>query len=134
MPSQDACTSGTYRVLTVASFQRLMMEALIPAPADCEMRSLTKLLKALRIAPIEIHRQLCQVYGHTRLDGPDISCRISAGGCLFIIHPISRTSRPVIFIILYLKKFLFGQRQRFQNTREAEMSVTQWFQSQAADF
>ena len=32
-----------------------------------------------------------------------------------------------------LKKLLSGQRQRFHNDREAEMSVTQWFQSQAAD-
>ena len=34
----------------------------------------------------------------------------------------------------HLKKFLSGQRQHFQNDREAEMSVTQWFQSQVADF
>ena len=35
---------------------------------------------------------------------------------------------------LHVKKVLSGQRERFQNDREAEMSVTQWFQSQAADF
>jgi hypothetical protein len=29
---------------------------------------------------------------------------------------------------------LSGQHQRFENDREAEMVVTQWFQSQAADF
>ena len=33
-----------------------------------------------------------------------------------------------------IKKFLSGQRQRFQNDREKKMSVTQWLQSQAADF
>ena len=37
MTSYDACNSGTSRVLTVASLQRLKMEALIPAPADCEV-------------------------------------------------------------------------------------------------
>ena len=37
-------------------------------------------------------------------------------------------------LFLHLKKFLSGQRQRFQNDRETEMSVTQWFLSQAADF
>ena len=37
-------------------------------------------------------------------------------------------------LFLHLKKFLSRQRQRFQNDREAEMSVTQWFQSQAVDF
>ena len=36
------------------------MEALIPAPADCEVRSVMKFLNAERIVPIEIHRQLCQ--------------------------------------------------------------------------
>ena len=35
-------------------------------------------------------------------------------------------------LFLHLKKFLFGQH--FQNDRDAEMSVTQWLQSQATDF
>jgi hypothetical protein len=39
------------------------MEALIPVPADCEVRSVIKFLNALSIAPIEIHRQLYRVYG-----------------------------------------------------------------------
>ena len=50
-----ACTSGTSRVLTVASLQQLKMEALIPAPADCEVRSVIKFLNVQSIAPIEIH-------------------------------------------------------------------------------
>ena len=37
----------------------------------------------------------------------------------------------MVHLFLYLKKLLPGQRQRFQNDREAEMSFTQWFQSQA---
>ena len=44
-------------------------------------------------------------------------CRSSAGRCL-IIHPISRTLRPVISIFfLHLKKFLSVQRLRFQIDR-----------------
>ncbi|GFU70086.1 uncharacterized protein TNCV_2752211 [Trichonephila clavipes] len=39
------------------------METLIPSPAACEVRSVIKFLNAQSIAPIEIHRQLCQVYG-----------------------------------------------------------------------
>ena len=104
MTSHDAYTSGTFRVLTVASLQRLKMEALIPASADCEVRSVIKFLNVQSIAPIEIHHQLCQVYGHTRLDSQHISCRSSAGRCLIIIHPITRTSRPVIFIFCYTSK------------------------------
>ena len=34
MMSHGACTSGTSRILTIASLHRLKMEILIPAPAD----------------------------------------------------------------------------------------------------
>ena len=37
-------------------------------------------------------------------------------------------------IFLHLKKFLSKQCEHFQNDREVEMSVTQWFQSQVAQF
>ena len=37
-------------------------------------------------------------------------------------------------LFLHLKKLQSDQRQRFKNDGEAEMSVTQWFQSQAAEF
>ena len=67
MMLHDAYTSGISRVLTVALLQRLKMEALIPASADCEVHSIIKFLNAQSIVPIEIHRQLCQVYDHTRL-------------------------------------------------------------------
>ena len=77
-----ACTSRTSRVLTVASLQLLKMKALILTPADYEMRSIIKFLNA----KIEIHRQQCQIYGHKRLDGQNISCRSSAGRCLIIIR------------------------------------------------
>ena len=60
MTPHDICTSGTSRVLTVTPLQQLKMEALIPAPADSEVRSMIKFLNAESIAPIEIHRQLCQ--------------------------------------------------------------------------
>ena len=87
MKSLDACTSGTSRVLTVVSLQRLKMEALIPPPADREVRPVIKFLNAQSIAPIEIHRQQCQVYRHTRLDGQHITCRSSAVRCLINNHP-----------------------------------------------
>ena len=115
--SHGACTSGTSRALTVASLQRLRMEALIPAPANCEVRSVIKFLNAKIITPIEIQRHLCQVYGRTRLDSHHISCRSSARRCLIIIYSITRTSWSDFHLLLHLKKFLSGQRQRFQNDR-----------------
>ena len=39
------------------------MDALILSPTACEVLSVIKFLNAQGIAPIEIHRQLCQVYG-----------------------------------------------------------------------
>ena len=54
MTSHDACTSRTSQVLTVAPLQRLKMEALIPAPGDCVVLSVIKLLNVQSIAPIEI--------------------------------------------------------------------------------
>jgi hypothetical protein len=48
--SDCACTNGTSCVLTVAALQLLKMEALIPAPADCEVRSVIKFLNAQSIA------------------------------------------------------------------------------------
>ena len=130
--SHDACTSETSRVLTVASLQRLKMEPLIPAPADCEMRSVIKFLNAQSIESIEIHRQLCHVYGHARLDGQHISCRSSAGRCL-IIHLIARTSRPVIFISSYASRNFCPVSVSVFKMKKRPRWVTQWFQSQATN-
>ena len=44
-----------FSVLTVASLLRLKIKALIPAPTDCEVRSVIKFLNAQNIVPIEIH-------------------------------------------------------------------------------
>ena len=52
---------------------------------------------------------------------------------MFSHPPYSPDLEPTDFhLFLDLKKFLSGQR--FQNDREAEMSVTQWFQFRGADF
>ncbi|PNF14616.1 hypothetical protein B7P43_G12124 [Cryptotermes secundus] len=54
---------------------------------------------------------------------------------VFNHQPYSPDLAPSDFhLFLHLKKFLSGERQHFENDREAEMVVTQWFQSQAADF
>ena len=57
MSSNDACTNGTSRVLTVISLQLLKMEDVIPAPADCEIWSVIKFFNAQNIAPIVIRRR-----------------------------------------------------------------------------
>ncbi|KAJ4429991.1 hypothetical protein ANN_22195 [Periplaneta americana] len=56
-------TPDSSRLVPVAWQQWSEMEALIPSPAACEVRSVIKFFNAQSIAPIEIHWQLCQVYG-----------------------------------------------------------------------
>ena len=82
-------------------------------------------------------------YSQSRARSPTFSSlqlRHSSFSNPFFASPTSQTLHLIhlapsdFHLLLYLKKFLSGQRQRFHNDREAEMSVTQWLQSQAADF
>ncbi|KAJ4446891.1 hypothetical protein ANN_13592 [Periplaneta americana] len=50
------------------------MDVPIPAPAACEVRSVIKFLNAQGIAPIEIDRQLCQVYGPNVMSKQMVRC------------------------------------------------------------
>ena len=86
-----------------------------------------RFLNAQSIATVEIHSQLYQVFGHTRLDGQNISSRSSAVWAGVFNHhpPYNPDLAPNDFhLFLHLKKFLTGQRKRFHNDREAEVSVT----------
>ena len=71
------------------------MEALIPAPTDCEVRSVIKFLNAQSIVPIEIHCQLCQVYGHMAQRWTHLLQEFTLQ---------SRTSGPVISILSYTSR------------------------------
>ena len=93
MTSHDACISGTFRILAVASVQRLKLEALIPVSADGELRSVIKFLNVQTIALIEIH--------DTRLVFGEIRCQISVQtkltGVLFVF-----TSAIKANVVLYV--------------------------------
>ena len=71
---------------------------------------------------------------HDSTDGQYISCRNSAGRCLIIIHLIAQTSRPVIFIFSYTSRNSFPINSSLFRMIEGMRWVSQWFQSQAADF
>ena len=103
MTSHDEFTSGISRVLTVSSLQRLKLEALIPAPADFKVRSVIKLLKNKRRGKLSADTVLQDNARPHTVRRHHISCRSSAGRCL-IIHPIVRTSRPVISIFSYTSR------------------------------
>ena len=95
--NHNASTSGTSRVLTVASSQRLKMETLIPALANCEVRSVIKFLNAQSIAPIEIRRQLCQFYSSNVMSKQLVRrwCRQFTAGRQHV-HDVERSGRPSI--------------------------------------
>ena len=79
--SHDACISGTFQVLTVASLQQLKLEALIPTPTDCEVRSVIKFLNAQSKALIEIHHTGL-VFGESRVQIPVLNKRF---GVIFVV-------------------------------------------------
>ena len=130
MTSHDSCTSGISRVLTVASLQRLRMETLIPAPADCEVRSVIKFLNSQSIAPIGIHRQLRQqsfpqIYCsllHKCITEQLLFRKLCARWVPKQLTPDHKAKRKesaliiVIHLFLYLKKFLSGHRSVFRIT------------------
>ena len=107
------------------------MEALIPAPAYCEVRSVIKFfLITERRADLNSSSTVPGLWPHTARRSTHLLQEFSWD--VFIHPPYIPDLAPSIFhIFLYLKKFPSGQRQ---NDREAEMSVTQWLQPQAADF
>ena len=123
MTSHDACTSGTSRVLTEASLRRFMMEALIPAPINCEIyvkvfkctehsndRNSSSAVPGLWPHMARWSTHLLQefdweVFNHHKLYSLDLA-------------------PSDIHLFLHLKKFLSSRHQHFQNDREAETCVT----------
>jgi histone-lysine N-methyltransferase SETMAR len=113
------------------------MEALIPAPADCQVWSVIKFLNALqklrRAIQNKWRRMLSAgiVFLHDNAT-PHTARRTASllqefSWEVFNHPPYSPDLAPNDFhLFLHLKKF----HQRFENDREAEMVVTQWFQSQ----
>ncbi|KAJ4438847.1 hypothetical protein ANN_14800 [Periplaneta americana] len=83
------------RLVPVAWQQWSEMEALIPSPAACEVRSVIKFFNAQSIALIEIHRQLCQVYGSNIMSKQMVRrwCRQFSEGRQSV-HDEERSGRP----------------------------------------
>ena len=69
------------RILKLASLQQLKLEALIPAPADGEVRFVITVLIAQSIVLIEIHHTVL-VFGEFRVQIPVLTKLI---GVLFVV-------------------------------------------------
>ena len=122
MISQDVCTSGTFRVLTVASLQRLKTEALIPAPTDCEVLSVIKFLNTQSIAPMEIRRQQCQLYGPNVMNKQMVRrwCRQFTAGRQHV-HDEERSGRPSIItddLVELVRESIMENRPSFLTDQE----------------
>ncbi|UYV80034.1 TPX1 [Cordylochernes scorpioides] len=63
--------SRTFPVIlgrSVAVWQPFAMELPLSSPAKCELRSVIRFLNAKNNSPVEIHRQLVEVYGEKCMD------------------------------------------------------------------
>ena len=142
------------RVYMVSCFRSSIIAAVedgssYPVPSDCEVQSVIKVLNAHSIAPIEIHCHLCQVNGPNVMTKQMVHCwcrQFTAGQQH--VHDEEHSGRLSLITddlvelmqlcIMENCRFTFTEltiiSRRFHNDREVEMSVTQWFQSHAADF
>lgn len=73
------------------------MELPLAAPARCEVRAVIRFLNAKGVKPIEIHRQLTEVYGESCMDVKNVRkwCREFTAGRTEI-HDEERSGRPSI--------------------------------------
>lgn len=73
------------------------MELLLAATARCEVRAVIRFLNAKGVKPIEIHRQLTEVYGESCMDVKNVRkwCREFTAGRTEI-HDEERSGRPSI--------------------------------------
>ena len=126
MTSRDACTV----VLTVASLQRLKMEALILAPADCGVVCDKVFKCTAHSADWNSSSAVPDLWPHMTWRLTHLLQEF--GWVLFNHHaPYSPDLALSDFHhFLHLEKFLSVQHKRFQNDRRW---VSRWFQSQAAD-
>ena len=114
-------------IITVVSLQRLKMEALIPAPADREVRSMIKFVKLQKFQrSIQNKRRGMLSAGVVLLHDNARSHKARRSTHLLLEFswevcnhpPYSPDLAPSDFhLFLRLKKFLSCQRQRFQNVR-----------------
>ena len=119
MTSHDACTSGTSRVLTVASSASNETGWSYSSSRRLWSAECDKFLNAQSIVPIEIHRQLCHIYGQIRAWRSTQILQEFDWEVFNYQPPYSPDLAPSVNV------FRMTERRRW---------VSQWFQTQAEDF
>ena len=79
---------------SVLARQPFVMELPLAAPARCEVQAVIRFLNAKGVKPIEIHRQLMEVYGESCMDVKNVrkGCREFTAGRMEI-HDEERSGR-----------------------------------------
>ena len=128
------------------------MPPIIVSPADCEVRSVIRFLSAKGVKAIDIHREICAVYGQNIMsDGMVRKWVRTFKDGRTNVHDEKRSGRPSVVndsldhppyspdlapsdyhLFLHLKKHLGGKR--LQDDDDVKTVVRQWLASQAADF
>jgi hypothetical protein len=65
-------------------------------PATCEMRSAIRLLNARNMKLVDIHHQLCEVYGEHAMSESMVRCVRHFNEGLENVHDDPRSSRPSV--------------------------------------
>lgn len=95
-PTLDSTLAGSLRSAVLIQ-QPSVMEMPLVATAKCEIRAVIRFLNAKKVAPIEIHRQLTEVYGEKCMSVQHVRkwCREFTGGRTDI-HDEERSGRPSV--------------------------------------
>ncbi|XP_025410521.1 protein GVQW3-like [Sipha flava] len=100
------------------------MDKLIENAATCELRSVIRFLNAENIKPVDIHRQICEVYGENAMSDSMVRrwVRLFKEGRTNV-HDEERTGRPSLI-----------SGQNFNEDDEVKKAISAWLQSQASSF
>ena len=164
-----ACTLGTYisclrtDVITIWFFLVYVvywlfkMPPIIVSPADCEVRAVIRFLSAKGLKPIDIHREICAVYGQNIMsDGmvrkwvkafKDGLLKCEQHTCVCVLHDEQRSGHPSVVNESLVQEVDNKVRENrcftisslcddFPNVSRSVLYgiVMQWLTSQAADF
>ena len=127
------------------------MPPLTENPADCEIRSVIRYLKAKGVKAVEIHRNICEVYGQTIMSDGMVRkwVRVFKDGRKNV-HDEERSGRPSVIINDLLQKFnekvKMSRRFTISSFQKSYLkfhivscmklfpNVLQWLSHQAANF
>jgi len=114
------------------------MSVLIENPAACEIRSVIRFLNARKVKPIEIYRQICEVYGQNAMSDSMVRRwvrQFNEGRSE--VHDEERSGRPSLVteeLVHAIDDKIQENRKFTINALAREENVSNWLKTQAANF